>query len=347
MNRKSLNAILIAAVAVSIAACNKENGLKQAHQDRSLSFDLSMAAASRDTDESGASTKSLEIMSSDGNITLPMEYRVKAGIGESSLAGEAQTKVEQINDVTQLRTIGMFKVAAWNFDSTPFIPPFTEVNFNSDNSKWVLSGTVPFWENADVKTFLAYANLPANAAVNWIHTGDGYCHTFSYSLQTGTAAPNDALLGYYQGDGDGEGVAKIRFIHPLTAVEFKMGKFEGITAITSLSMDDVFEGGAAVVTYSYDTDGNLIPSFDWGTSRSTKITVSQSIPAAGQFPIVGETIGEPFIILPQDLSSDNVTIRVGVTLTGGEEQEIMAELNTGEWKEGKTNTYTLGYDPDN
>lgn len=351
MNIKSLNTLLIAAGILSLAACNKENGLEQAHQDRSLSFDLSMAAASHDTDESGASTKSLEIKSADGSITLPLEYRVTDGMGEISLVGEVQTKGEQINYNPQLQTsIGLFKVKAWNSNHSVFLPTgdSEESTVNFTNGKWTLDGeTAPLWMNADVKTFLAYSNLPTGAEVAF---NDETSLTFSYpDIQTDATTQKDALLGYYKGNGDrdGDGVAdgeaKIQFVHPLTAVVFKQGEFIGITAIKRLSIEGVYKGGEAVVTYSYDPDGNLVPTFDWETSSSETTEVFQTGPDSGALPVVDNKIGEPFIILPQDLSTDKVTIKAVVT-AASVDQEIMAELNTGSWVEGKTNTYTLGYD---
>lgn len=335
---------------MTLAACNKENGLEQAHQDRSLSFELSMASASHDTDESKASTKSLEIKSADGSITLPLEYRVTDGIGESLLVGEVQTKGEQINNKIQLQTIGSFKVKAWNSDHSSFLPTddSEESTVNYTNEKWTLQEeTAPLWKNADVKTFFAYANLPQGASVTCECDEE---HIFSYPmLKTDATDQSDALLGYYRGSGysDGEGVAggvaKIQFIHPLTAVVFKQGTFDGITAIKSLSIAGVYNGGEAIVTYAYDTDGNIVPSFEWGGSRSSTTTVTQNIPVAGQFPGEGEDLGEPFIILPQDLSTDNVTIKAVVTTSAGD-MELMAEINTGEWMEGKTNTYTINCD---
>ena len=350
MNIKSLNTLLIAASVLSFAACNKENGLEQAHQDRNLSFELSMAAVSHDTDESGASTKSMEIKSADGSITLPMEYRVTDGIGESPLAGEAQTKGEQINSETEMldQNIVSFKVKAWNSDNSQFLPRegSGESTVKYTNGKWTLDvETAPLWKNADTKTFFAYANLPDGATVSCTNDDDHSFHTFSYSsLQTDATAQKDALLGYYKGNGGLGGVAKIQFIHPLTAVVFKQGVFVGDFTIKSLSLEGVYKGGVANVTYAYDdTYGDIVPTFDWGTSRSETITVSQNIPDPGTPPGSGNKIGQSFILIPQNLAEKNVIIKAIVTTTDGD-QEIMANLDTGEWMAGKTNTYTLNYD---
>ena len=352
MRRQSYNLFVIAAITMVFAACGKENGLEQTYQDRSLSFELSMASASHDTDESGASTKSMEIKSADGSITLPLEYRVTDGIGDISLAGESQTKGTQYNLLSELQTIGTFQVTAWNSDGSRFIPTpedeLEEGTINYTDLRWTLDGTAPLWKDADVKTFFAYTNLPEGASVTCESEAS---HTFSYtSLQTDAAAQKDALLGYYQGDGDRDGdgkpdgVAKIQFIHPLTAVVFVQGEFERVTAIKNLSIEGVYDGGKAVVTYSYNSDGSLVPSFDWGTSRSGKTNVTQTVPNSGALPGQDKQIGEPFILIPQDLTANEVTIKAVVTVDGSSDRTVQTKLSTGNWKEGMTNIYTLGYD---
>lgn len=348
MNSKSLITFLIASVVLSSAACKKNIGM-ESYQGRSLSFDLAMADTGRDLTDTDAGTKAFELKSADGSITLPLEYSVTDGIGEAPQAGEAQTKGEQININSQLETIGSFKVKAWNSNHIVFLPTgdSEESTVKFTNGKWTLDGeTAPLWKNADVKTFLAYSNLPTGAEVTF--TGET-SQLFSYpALQPDAKNQKDALLGYYQGIGDrdgdevSDGVAKIQFIHPLTAVVFKWGEFVSVDCIKSLSIEGVYKAGTAEVSYEY-SGSNLDPTVDWGTSRSDTTTVSQSGPDFGPLPVVDKKIGESFILIPQDLSVKKVTIKAVVTVSGAD-RVIMAERDNGEWKEGKTNTYTLGYD---
>ena len=353
MKRQSLiSAILAAATAMTFAACQRESVVGMSGQDRPLSFVPSVS--SQNGTLNSTASKSVTIQSADGSISLPLECSVCDGMPGTQFADTATgadstaTKAAQYNTVSELQdNIGTFRVTAWNSDNTKFIPTdeSTEGTVNYTSGRWTLVGTAPLWKNADVKTFFAYTNLPAGATVT---CSDDASQTFSYAtLKTDAADQNDALLGYYQGngdrDGDGvsDGVARIRFIHPLTAVVFKQGDFEGITDVKSLSIEGVYDGGTAAVTYSYDPDGNLVPHINWGTSRSTTTTVSQTV--TGDMPGKGNMLGVPFIILPQDLATQDVTIKAVVTADSGD-QEIMAELKTGSWVEGKTNTYTLGYD---
>ena len=292
--------------------------------------------------ESGPGTKASSLSSSDGDLSFPLDYSVSEQMRFVSLAGP-QTKGTQYNTVSELQTkIGSFNVTAWDSDGTTKFLDNASVSWS--DSKWVISGTVPVWKNADTKTFFAYSNLPSSgASVSCTSTSQ----TFSYTVPATAAAQNDILLGYYKGNGDAdadgtaEGVAAVTFEHPLTAVKFVMGSMPGVTAINSITIEDVYGSGTATATYSYSA-GNLVPSFDWGTSRSTVTTVTQSI--TGSLPAAGTVIGVPFIILPQNLATQSVTVKASVT-TGSGTFMISGALTSGNWQSGKTNVYTLGFDP--
>lgn len=354
MKRQSLiPAILSAAMTLTFAACQREAVVDASAQDRPLSFVPSMS--SQDGNTGNPASKSMTIQSSDGSISLPLEYSVCDGMPgtliagtDSEAAGSAVTKAAQYNTVTDLQTIGSFKVTAWNSNHTKFIPTdeSSEGTVRFAAGRWTLDGTAPLWTNADVKTFFAYTNIPEGSAVTC--TTDE-SQTFSYTQVKQNAADQlDALLGYYNGNGDRDddgtpdGVAKIRFIHPLTAVVFKQGTFEGISQIKKLLIDGVHDGGTATVTYSYAGDGTLVPNIVWNTSASGTMQVMQEFPG-GIMPGDGKPLGVPFIIIPQNLAEHKVTLKAVVTTNGGD-QTVQAELNTGSWVAGKTNTYTIGYD---
>ena len=264
------------------------------------------------------------------------------------------TRAAHFQTQEDLQDLGSFDVIAWNSDGSCFLPAGTEenatVSFNAESGRWTLdgpAGKAPLWKHNDVKTFYASANLPSGATASSV---DASCQTFNYpAINVDANDQKDALLGFYMGngdrDGDGksDGVARIGFIHPMASVVFRQGDMKGVCSIKSISIDGVYDGGSAEITYSYKEYDAVEPLFDWGESLAATTSVSQSF-EADYLPGEGNVIGVPFILFPQNFSSSPVTIKAVVSKLDGSEKEITAELTTGEWKEGKINTYVIGSD---
>ena len=291
-------------------------------------------------------TKGATLTSQDGTVSIPLSSTVTDGINVN-LPGAAEsakaTKGTQINSEAEMLTAELesFTAAGWNSDKTEFIPLSTTVSYT--DGLWQTAGTYR-WRGSDNKVFLAYANLPTSGAAV-LNSADPVKQTFTYTVPTDARQQNDVMLGWYEGDGDGTSTAAITMVHPLTAVVFKKGVIdENVTAIKSISIKGVYVNGTADVTYDL-SGSDVVPAYNWGSSRTGSQTVTLS-PAAGATELeVAEDgkIGTSFIILPQTIAANTVSLDI-VVVGKGEDVTITAFIPAGQWEEGKTNTYTLGYD---
>ena len=289
------------------------------------------------------STKVAEMTSENGTFNIPLYYDRAEGmdINLPYEDGPAETKAAQYGTVADLQNIvKTFKVTAWNPDNTKFIDN-KAVTYNG--SKWEIEGN-PRWRFMETKTFLAIANLP---------TDPGYSPTVSCNSTSQTIAFNnyplnaanqkDVLVGHYKGNGDknsdgiGEGAATISFYHPLTAVKFVMGDLSGLTAtsLNRITIEGVYNKGTVTAT------PGASPYFNWGSTRTGSATVSQNLSG---LPAKGSALGEAFILIPQNIASKNVTIKLNVNTSNYGNVTLSTTLSSGTWDASKTNTYTLGFD---
>ena len=211
-----------------------------------------------------------------------------------------------------------------------------------DNGKVCKMGTGPTWQleknpkvwvDGHTMTFWASANLPSSGVSATLESIE------SAGLNV-TEIPSDAtdqfdpLVGYYSGSGE-KGKATITFYHPMTAVRFvtgSLGSPQKVASINSVTIQGVHKQGTATIKAVPS-----IPTITWAPSGKTNVS--------GSFSGTG-TEGKsavPFLIIPQNLSDDHVTIKVNVDLVEGGTTDMTAMLETDEWKAGFIYTYTLDY----
>ena len=244
-----------------------------------------------------------------------------------ALSAENGTKGELINTdgsdkALADKDVTSFKASAYNGSS----PLFSNEAVNYSAGRW-LTATTYYWPQNTVLTFLAYTNLPEGQTATIAATGVSTVHT----VPAEASAQKDILLGHYKGNGGGTGTAAIRFEHPMTAVRFLRGYISESIGIRSISIKGVTASGTATM----DPDGTV----SWSALGAYTHTVSQT--KAGGLSVDGTTklIGEPFIIIPQNVAVNDV--KVNVTFTDG--TAVEAPIASGDWLAGKTNTYTLDY----
>ena len=218
-----------------------------------------------------------------------------------------------------------FYVSAWNTaNDNSAIPTGMEVNYA--NGIWQPKSKY-FWVENVEKTIFAYANLPASGY--GVNCNSKKNLRFTLVVPENASEQTDILLGAYTGISN-EGCADIHFVHPLTSVKFKEGVIAGGLAITRLALTGVAATGNI---YLYP-DGSLS---DW-TVNNYDMSVNQS---SESNLIDGDgSIGEPFLLIPQDLEENPV--RVVVTFSDG--SVVITSLNSGEWLSGTTYTYSIDYD---
>jgi len=193
-------------------------------------------------------------------------------------------------------------------------------------SMWIIPDLAISWEGGHNMTFFACANMPSWASLTSASSASA---TFTVTAVPAAAADQwDPLIGYYSGTGS-EGKAPITFSHPLTGVKFQTGSLGdakyNVTGITSVKMKNVHQGGSATTS-----DG---ATFNWTPSGTTNVT--------GAFTGTASTV--PFLLIPQNLATNNVELEITVSRSSGGPKTMYATLNTGSWAAGKNNIYTLDY----
>ena len=231
---------------------------------------------------------------------------------------------------------------------------FYTIGYNGDDTQWfpnsggpqnvTLPGSATFdtykWKMRETKTFFAYSNnLPASGATATIANTDV---TLTYTAMPADAANQpDVTLGRYSGNGGGSGTAAITFYHPLAQVVFKMGDMVGVSKIDKIEISGVYNAGTTTLSTSTTVSDN-IADFSW-TGISGSATVSQTI--TGSLPSKDSEFGTPFMLIPQSLATQNVTVSVTVTTTGGSSATLTKTLTSGAFATGKKTVCTLTVDP--
>ena len=261
-----------------------------------------------------------------GSISIPMECEVTDGIGRAVLT--KGTLVNTTGSDKELQTYGIEEFPASAYNGTTPIFENKAIKYTAGTpGKWSTVDTY-YWPQRTSLTFFAYANLPGEQTATINNTGVSTSHT----VPATAAEQTDVLFGYYNGNGGNTGTAEIHFEHPLTAVCFKYGTIEGNPDIKSIELTGVAQAGTAGMSSNGTISWTGITSYGHAVSLSseTKLSVDETT----------KLIGEPFIIIPQQLAENNVKVKV--TFIDG--TAVEAVINSGVWQAGKTNTYTLKYE---
>lgn len=342
--------MIFALAALALASCQK-NGLEDGHNynDGTIRYAVVMNGAS-DVDATGtkAAGPDAGIQSGSqlqygtvatlndlaGSLSIPMELEVTDGICKPS--GAVATKGTLVNTSGADKGLGTFSTLVGSFVTKAYDE--NDIEKVSQTVSWIdgawVGSPVAYWPQSTSLNFFAYANLPSSptsqsasidaAGVSTIHT-----------VPAAASNQTDILFGHYQGDGGNTGTAQIRFDHPMTAVRFLYGEITGSPSIKSISLEGVAESGKA----SMALDGTI----SWSGVSSYTHTVSQTnasgLPLSTLEGYEAKLIGEPFIIIPQNLGANSVTVKV----TFMDNSVVYGTLDTRSWDMQKTNTYTLGY----
>lgn len=255
------------------------------------------------------------------------------------------------------------------------ITPWSEVE-SDGNGNWKLSGDPITWTDGYKFRLYGYANLPASGAT--VTQTDKDNLTLSYTVPSNAANQKDILLGFFEGADEDEGLATLYFSHPLTAVAFieDPGTGKGFrvkttsgtdpveVAIKSIELQNVYTSGTTTLTPSLylptstsklsDVAGAL--GYTWTNLGTANLTVSQSgtttapwLPENatsyhnGSTTVTLDVIGEPFILIPQDVTTNKVTVKIKATILGGGDVELLGTIKDKKWLPGITNIYKLSY----
>lgn len=325
MIMKTKYIILTFAATLAMASCSRENLLSG--EGGNVKFKLSMSGSSE-----VVLSKSAALSSEDGSISIPMNMEVVDGIN----VGEAKTRGAMYDSESAMREGGItsFNVGAWNEDFSQFLAYPTAVSYSG--GEWNLA-TRCTWNPQDVKTFLACANLGAATVTNTC-TSTATKQELTYTVPTDARLQNDIMLGYYKGNGEGVFTANINMYHPMTAIVFKKGSIDGLVGIKSISIYGAYKSGAVSVTYPSNT-----PNYDWSSKTGSQIVALNPKESTTYLETdVSNVIGVPFIILPQQTSTQPLTVKVLATI-GDADVTLVAVINSHDLQVGKSNVFTLGY----
>ena len=282
-----------------------------------------------------ATVAALALCGCQRDSLTPADSTIRYEVSVTDIATKGELVNNNYNndysDIALVSALSPFYVAAYNGTSPVFttssLDPANVETVKYTSSSWTMQNTY-FWPQSTVLKFFAYGNLPEDEKTSVEITS--YGQTLTHEMLSDVAAQKDILLGYYQGRGVNGSTAKIRFQHPLTSVFFKVGDMED-EVITSITLS----GLAASGTVAMDADG-IIGA--WNVDGYTAIS-SQSDDAGLAVNSTTKVIGAPFILIPQNLASNKVKLKVkcqsGVTLE--------TTIESGEWKSQRTNWYTLYY----
>ncbi len=340
MKINKITYIALAVSMLSFQAC-QEGITPENAKDREVGFDVVLQSSDKIT---GMQVRSI---SSENGMELPLVCEEMQGRATSlPLTRGTQYNTtgsdKPLSDYSS--AITSFNVTAWNSDATRFIPAAassaTAETATYASSKWGMS-TRYNWVNGDNKKFYAYANLPASGAS--VECASNAGQKLTYTVPAAAADQNDILLGYYAGTGDSsadadsfsDGIAELKFYHPLAAIEFKKGDMVGVTAIKSISIEGVYASG-------YTTQSTAGETFTWTATGSQTVTLTPTGSATSLAVDADGVIGVPFIIIPQDMSTKEAVIKVVVETATVGEDVLLATIRSGKWLAGYTYSYTLG-----
>lgn len=319
--------IAILAAALVLAGCQKDEFVsRRGMNDSPVRYVVALERPVQSRAETGNGGMMLSLTGNGDSLSMPMEWIATEGIDICPASdGTKGTLVNTTGSDDELSayaaTVGSFIVKAYNGGTENV----SQTVVTWSGSEWEAAEEA-IWPKGTSLDFLAYANLPGSQTATITKDGVSTVHTVPASA----ANQKDILFGHYQGNGGSTHTAEIRFEHPLTAVRFKYGEMDGNPTVKSIRLDGVAQTGTAAMA----ADGTI----SWSGIGTRNYSVSQSSATGLSVNSTTHLIGEPFIIIPQNLAAHSVK----VTITFTDETEVFATLNSGEWEAGYTNTYTLG-----
>lgn len=200
-----------------------------------------------------------------------------------------------------------------------------------------------YWPTGSGLDFFAY--MPYD--LDGCHTSlgnyiDGKGPTFSCDLPTdkdGQDSASEFVYAFATGQTyeTGNGNVSLNFIHPYSAVRFRLGKAHGNTTINSVGFNGIHTSGSFTVSPDKATQTSLVPG-DWtnkGVKKPMNITIGKTVPDQQQLE---SEMGGPYIVMPQTL--EGVKITVDYDWNGNVKAEVELDSDAS-WIPGKIYTYTL------
>lgn len=292
---------------------------------------------------SASELMSVSVLSSeDGERSFLMGCERTYGIASTwGVPAEPVTRGKLVNTGTGDATLSDF---AGDIGSCMIVSAYTDGTteyFKADSVKWSgsewKSATPQYWPQATVLDCYAYANLPKSEFATVTADPSSGCQQLKYNVPASTDDQRDILISdRYHGSGNGKGIVSFKFYHPLTAVQFKLAIDDpSVDGIESITISGVHTSGTA------DQSADNPSVFVW-TPKTGTATVLQQSDGQLEVDVTSGIQGDPFLLIPQNLGTDNIEITVNLIIDG-HAVPFNAVLTEGKWLAGYTYTYSIGY----
>lgn len=308
---------------LAAVSCNVDS-LEETTSGKGLSFDVVL--------ENKAETRSdaMELISENGEIPLVLEK-------------EVSTRSVQVNNEGSFITVfnGSFEVEGSEGGANTVF--HSTAAYNSTTGLWDLQNSTYVWKpfkRLEVVALAADSDFDNEAFFNGINYNGTPVSSgsFDYTVPD-NLSPKDLLIGYYEGEA-GTGTVSLKFNHPLTSLQFKVGDMpEGATlTVNSISLESLDKSGHCIVGF-----GSPV-SYTWNNYSGTvtyKKTFDNPQPmVSGTSFVDGD---DTFIVLPRRFPH-NTQARIVINVTEfNRNYDVYASLADQEWKPGETNVYAVTF----
>lgn len=320
MIMKRINNIIISGMAALAAISCNVDSVDNPSSGKALSFNVVFE------NEVGSKSGDLELRSENGEIPIVLQ-RVPG------------TKSVQINNEGSFVSVyeGNFEVEGNEGGSNVF---HADAIYNSGTGLWDLQNSTYKWKPGHVlEVVAAAADFNTSDFFDGItYNGSPSTTNFYYTLPD-TPTQKDFLVGYYKG-GASTGTVSLKFNHPLTSVQFKVGEMpDGATlTVNSISLVGLDKTARCIASFGSPT------TYAWSNYSETVSytkTFENAQPMTPGTPIVdGDAT---FIVIPRKFPHDTeAKIVVNVT-EYNRTYDVYASLSDQEWKPGETNVYAISF----
>ena len=224
-----------------------------------------------------------------------------------------------------------------------------------------------YWPQQGTVDFFAYMPWKKSSKRKSIEVGtytkDGGL-TLTCQMQSTTTDGNDStddlydpagqetIIAYAKGKSKADGSVNMYFVHPFSAVYFKLKQAHRNLTINWIRFDNIHLTGSTTLNATTDGDTSITWSPTDNATNTFTIPVNKIIPDQINF---GGKIGGPYMVMPQsfgkntDDKNDDVTITVSYTWDDGKDdtedtQEFSRSITTEtikSWIAGNKYTYIL------
>ena len=216
--------------------------------------------------------------------------------------------------------------------------------YNSTSGLWDLQNSTYVWKPFKTLEVVALAadsdfdNTAFFRGINYNGTPKS-SGSFDYTVPA-NLSPKDLLIGYYKGEAS-TGTVSLKFNHPLTSLQFKVGNMPAGATLTvnSISLVDIDKSAHCIVAF----DSNET-TYSWN-NYSGKVSYTKTFDNAQ--PMTPGTVfvdgDDTFIVLPRKFPH-NTEAKIVVNVTEfNRTYDVYASLADQEWKPGETNVYAISF----